>query len=206
METKETLHIKIAHPDYEIMPLIAQRWSPRAFAARMVEKEKLQRIFEAARWAPSSSNEQPWRFIVGFAGDVTYQKIFSTLVEFNQLWAGTAPVVFLAVAKTSSDKNPGRENKSAHYDLGQAMAYLTLQAMHEGLYVHQMGGFDSTRAAQLFGLSEEYRVVTANTIGYPGNPETLHPNLRAMEVSARERKPLTNLVFDEAFGRAASFL
>lgn len=206
METKEPLHIKTANPDYEIMPLIARRWSPRAFASREVEKEKLQRIFEAVRWAPSSSNEQPWRFIVGFAGDETYQKIFSTLVEFNQLWAGTAPVLFLALAKISSDKNPGKENKSAHYDLGQAMAYLTLQAMHEGLYVHQMGGFDAKRTAELFGLTDEYKVVTVNTIGYLGNPEALHPNLRKMEVSARERKPLTELVFDEEMGRAAGFL
>ncbi len=206
METKETMNVKIASPDHEIMPLIAQRWSPRSYAARMVENEKLQRIFEAARWAPSSSNKQPWRFIVGFADDAAYQKIFSTLVEFNQLWAGAAPVLFLALAKISSDKNPGKENKSAHYDLGQAMAYLTFQAMHEGLYVHQMGGFDAKRAAELFGLTDEYKVVTANTIGYLGNPEALHPNLRKMEVSARERKPLTELVFHEEMGRAAGFL
>jgi nitroreductase len=172
----------------------------------MVEKEKLQRIFEAARWAPSSSNEQPWRFIVGFSNDEVYQKIFSTLVKFNQLWAGSAPVLFLAIAKTSSDKNPGKENKSAIYDLGQAMAYLTMQAMHEGLYVHQMGGFDAQRAAEIFGLTDEYKVITANTLGYQGHPEILHPNLQTMELSARERKPLKHLVFDQVFGQGASFL
>ncbi|MCE1200536.1 MAG: nitroreductase family protein [Bacteroidia bacterium] len=206
MQNTETKHIKIANPDHAIMPLIAQRWSPRAFDGRQVEKEKLQRIFEAARWSPSSSNEQPWRFILGFKGDETYEKIFSTLVEFNQLWAGSAPVLFLAIAKTSSAKSPGKENKSALYDLGQAMAYLTLQAMHEGLYVHQMGGFDTLKAAELFALPHDFKVVTANTIGYQGNPETLHPNLKGMETSARERKPLNELVFSETIGQPANFL
>ncbi|MBK9291918.1 MAG: nitroreductase family protein [Bacteroidetes bacterium] len=202
----QTAHIKQAQTRHEVMPLIARRWSPRAFDGREVEKAQLQRIFEAARWSPSSSNEQPWRFIVGFKGDDTYQKIFSTLVEFNQLWAGTAPVLFLAVAKTSSSKNPGRENKSAVYDLGQAMAYLTLQAMHEGLYVHQMGGFDTEKAAALFELPSDYKVVTANSLGHLGDPEVLHPNLKAMETSPRERKPLDQLVFSGAFGQAAAFL
>ncbi len=206
MQTIETKHIKIAKPDYSVMPLIAERWSPRAFDGRDVEKEKLQRIFEAARWAPSSSNEQPWRFIVGFKGDKTYENIFSTLVEFNQLWAGSAPILFLAIAKTSSAKNPEKENKAATYDLGQAMAYLTLQAMHEGLYVHQMGGFDAAKAAELFELPQDYKVVTANTIGYLGNPDLLHPNLQSMELSPRERKPTNELVFDEAFGQPANFL
>lgn len=206
MENSHIDHIKVAKPDYEVMPLIVRRWSPRAFEDRAVEKDKLQRIFEAARWSPSSSNEQPWRFIVGFKGDEIYEKIFSTLVEFNQLWAGSAPVLFLAITKTSSAKSPGKENKSAPYDLGQAMAYLTLQAMHEGLYIHQMGGFDTSKAAELFALPHDFKVVTANTIGYPGNPETLHPNLKNMETSPRERKPLGELVFGEAFGRSADFL
>ncbi|HMM12385.1 MAG TPA: nitroreductase family protein [Bacteroidales bacterium] len=199
-------HIKMARPDYPIMPLIAGRWSPRAFDGRPVENEKLQRIFEAARWAPSSSNEQPWRFIVGFKGDEVYDKIFSTLVEFNRLWAGTAPVLFLAIAKTSSGKNPEKMNKAATYDLGQAMAYLTLQAMNEGLYVHQMGGFDVEMAGELFDLPVDYKVVTANTIGYIGNPDMLHPNLKVMENSPRERKPLSAFVFGQSLGQPASFL
>ncbi|MEI6750207.1 MAG: nitroreductase family protein, partial [Bacteroidota bacterium] len=118
--------------------LIRKRWSPRAFAPTAVEPEKLQRIVEAARWAPSSSNLQPWIFVIGFSGDKTYNAIFSTLVEFNQLWAITAPVLMLAIGKETNAK--GEPNGSYSYDVGQAVAYLTMQAMAEDLYVHQMGG------------------------------------------------------------------
>ena len=197
---------KSAHTDFILHPLLSERWSPRAFNSEAVENEKLQRIFEAARWAPSSSNEQPWRFIVGIKGDDAYDKIFSTLVEFNQLWAATAPVLILALARKSSSKNPGKENHSAKYDLGQALAFLTFQAMSEGLYVHQMGGFDLSKAAELFEVPADFHVVTISATGYIGDPEVLHPNLKKMEYAPRTRQPLAEMVFSETFGHAASWI
>lgn len=188
-----------------IHPIIKERWSPRAFDGRPVEQEKLQRMFEAARWAPSSSNEQPWRFMLGLKGDGVYDAIFSTLVEFNQLWAETAPVLLLAIAKKTSAKNPGKENKAAVYDVGQAIAYLTFQAAADGLYVHQMGGFNTEMAAQLLAVPSDYAVITASAVGYIGNPEILHPNLKDMEVADRQRQPLESIVFHEKFGEPASF-
>jgi nitroreductase len=194
-QTSEALH-----------PLIQNRWSPRAFSSKPVGDIQLRRIFESARWAPSSSNEQPWRFIIGFQGDSTYIRIFSTLVEFNQLWAGTAPVLLLGIAKKTSSKNPERQNKSAVYDLGQALAYLTFQAMAEDLFVHQMGGFDAKKAAELFKLPTDHEVITVSAIGYIGDPEVLTANFKKMELDQRYRQPIEEMVFSDTFGQAAPFL
>lgn len=194
-QTSEALH-----------PLIQNRWSPRAFSSKPVGDTQLRRIFESARWAPSSSNEQPWRFIIGFQGDQTYTKIFSILVEFNQLWAGTAPVLMLGIAKKTSSKNPMRQNKSAVYDLGQALAYLTFQAMAEDLFVHQMGGFDAAKAAELFQLPADHEVITVSAIGYIGDPDILSPNFKKMELDQRYRQPIDKMVFTGTFGQPAPFL
>ncbi len=200
------MHIKTAVTTLPLHPHLIHRWSPRAFSPQKVSVEQLTSIFEAARWSPSSSNEQPWRFVVGCKGDETYERIFSTLVEFNQLWAGTAPVLFLAIAKKTSNKNPEVENRSARYDLGQSLAYLTFQAMEEGLFVHQMAGFDTQKAAELFHVPSDHEVVTVSAVGYEGDPEVLHPNLKESELAPRERKPLSELVFSTRFGETASFI
>jgi len=203
---KISMKTKPALTKFEIHPLLKERWSPRAFSDQMIETEKLQRMFEAARWAPSSSNEQPWSFIVGRKGDSVYANIFSTLVEFNQLWAASAPVLILAIARKSSIKNPEKENHSARYDLGQAIAYLTFQAAADGLFVHQMGGFDLKKAAELFNVPENHLVVTVTAVGYIGDPEILHPNLKPMEYAERLRKPLTEQVFGTKFGESIDFV
>lgn len=197
---------KTAQTTHSIHPILAGRWSPRAFDAAGVEPEKMLHLFESARWSPSASNEQPWRFIIGFKGDSSYQKILSTLVEFNQLWAHTAVVLLLAVANTESIKNPGKENPYALYDLGQAVAHLSFQAAAEGLFVHQMGGFDTEKAAELFGVPAEFRVFTAIAIGYQGDPEMLHPNLKPMEYAKRNRQALSEMLFSEKFGQTPSWL
>lgn len=194
------MHIKTASTDYPIINLLRERWSPRAFNGQPIEKEKLQRLFEAARWAPSSSNLQPWRFIIGFKEDDTYNKIASTLVEFNRLWALTAPVLMLAVTKNTNHR--GEPNGSAQYDLGQSVAHLSFQATADGLFVHQMGGFNSTRAAELFEIPAEYTVATAIAIGYIGNPDSLPDNLKKMETTPRERRFSGDTVFSGAFGKA----
>jgi len=200
----DTATIKIAATNYPVHPLLSSRWSPRAFSDQIVEPEKLQRIFEAARWAPSASNIQPWYFLVGFRGDAVYASIFETLVEFNQLWVKTAPVLCLAICGVQNPK--GGENRSREYDLGQSVAHLSFQAMQEGVYVHQMGGFDQAKAAELLQIPGGYEVKVAFTLGYPGDPEVLHPNLKAMEYSPRTRRPAGESVFTGQFGSPASFL
>jgi len=192
------MYIKTASNEYPIIDLLRERWSPRAFKNQSVEKEKLQRIFEAARWSPSSSNLQPWRFIIGMKGDDTYEKIISTMVEFNQLWATAAPVLLLAIAKTTNNRE--EPNRAALYDLGQAVAHLTIQATAEGLFVHQMGGFSSSQAAELFEIPDDHKAATAIAIGYIGDPEILHENLKEMEIAPRERRKSNDMVFTGTFG------
>ena len=196
--------IKQPSTDYAVHPLIASRWSPRAYNLKPVEKEKLQRIFEAARWTASSSNHQPWYFLVGFKDDEVYQKIFDTLVEFNRQWAINAPVLVLAIAKTTNSR--GDQNKSYAYDLGQAVAMLSLQAIHEGIYTHQMGGFDATEAAQTFTISDDYRVLVVFTLGYLGDAGILPTHLQKSEMSSRNRRPVGESVFTGSFGHKADFL
>lgn len=186
---------------FELYPVLKRRWSPRAFSDREIEKEKIRRMFEAARWSPSSSNEQPWYFIIGFKGDKTYEGIFQSLVEFNQLWAGTAPLLMVNCGKkTGSGKNAGSPNVSYAYDVGQSVAHFTFQAMSEGVFVHQMGGFSKEILREEFDIPEDYDPLTVLAAGYPGYPEKLHPKLRKLEYAKRERKQFSTFVFHESFG------
>lgn len=184
----------------EIHPVLKNRWSPRAFSGEVIENAKLVRLFEAAQWSPSASNEQPWSFILGLKGDETYRKIYDTLVEFNQLWAKTAPVLILCCGRTTSVKNAGKSNPTFMYDLGQAVAHLSFQASDDGLFVHQMAGFNAVSAAELFSLPAENVPVTVIAVGYIGDPEVLHPNLKKMEYNPRERRDLSETVFSGSFG------
>lgn len=196
--------IKQAELEYEVHPIIASRWSPRAYDTRPVEPVKLQRIFEAARWAASSSNLQPWYFLVGMKGDEAYEKIFETLVEFNQLWAVNAPLLVLAISKTTNQR--GEPNKSYAYDLGQAVATLSLQAIAEGIYTHQMGGFDAAKAAGLFGIPEDYKALVVFALGYLGDHGELHHKLQKLELSPRIRRSTREFVFTGSFGHTADFI
>ena len=163
-----------------VLPVIHHRWSPRAFADRAVEPEKLAKVFEAARWAASSFNEQPWRYLVGRRGDETYKKIFESLGEFNQAWAGKAPVLIL----------------------GAASSYLTLEAFALGLAAHQMAGYDRDAARAALGIPEEYALGAVIALGYQGEPWALsHQKMLEQEVAPRSRKALGDFVFsawDEA--------
>ena len=190
--------------DYPVHPLIASRWSPRAYDTKPVEHEKLQRIFEAARWTASASNLQPWYFLTGIKGDEVYEKIFSTLSEFNKLWAISAPLLALAIAKTTNSHE--ELNIAYAYDLGQAVAMLSLQARHEGVYTHQMGGFDASEVARLLEIPEEYKVLVVFALGYRGDVEMLHPNLKKLELSPRTRRSVGESVFTGSFGHKADFL
>ena len=176
--------------------LIRRRWSPRAYSDKEVTTAELKKLFEAARWAASSSNEQPWRFLLGRRGDETYQKIFNALVEFNQSWARSAPVLVLSVAKKSftAKGNPNRHNL---YDTGAATANLTLQATADGLHSHSMAGFDPEQVRASFAIPSDYEIGAVTAIGYFGDPTGLPEHLHKMEVSPRQRKPLEEIVFSD---------
>lgn len=180
---------------YTVHDLIRGRWSPRAFSNRTVERDKLLIMLEASRWAASCFNEQPWSFIIATKNEpVEYDRLLSCLVESNQSWAQSAPVLMLSVSKLHFDHN-GTENRHAFHDVGAASCNLTTQAMALDLFVHQMAGFDSEKARSLFGIPEGWEPVAAMAIGYLGNPQTLPKSLREQELAPRIRKPLTEFIF-----------
>ncbi len=196
---------KEAKTTYTIHQLLNKRWSPRAFSEQNVEKDTILRLLEAARWSPSSRNEQPWCFFVGVKNDETYRKIFQSLLKGNQVWAHSAPVLMLAVYKTNFEyKN--KPNAVALYDLGQSTAYFTFQAAHEGLFVHQMAGINLSEARKLFRIPPDYEPMTALAAGYIGNYRILPEDLQQQEISERSRKELSDFVFEESFGQSSSLL
>lgn len=197
--------MKEAKTIYTIHPHLNKRWSPRAFADKKVEVEKLQSLFEAARWSPSAFNAQPWQFMVGQNKDETYQKIFECLVEFNQNWTKSAPVLVISIGKKIMDHN-GEENTAFRYDVGQSVAHLSFQAMEENLYVHQMTGFDPKKAAELFNIPEGYEALSAFAIGYLGDPSILNPQMQKGELAERERKTMNQFVFENNFGQPSELI
>lgn len=191
---------------FPVHDLLKSRWSPRAFADKPVEPEKLRSIMEAARWAPSSSNEQPWRYIVSTKDDTTnYARIFDCLVEGNKLWAKSAPVLMISVGTKTFTRN-GKPNRFSGHDVGQASAMLSIQATALGLYVHQMGGFDAEKARQEFNIPETAEAMTAIALGYLGDPATLPEDLRKRELTPSPRKPITDFVFTGQWGTPATWL
>lgn len=174
--------------------LIEERWSPRAFEDKSVEEEQLQALFEAARWAPSAMNEQPWRFIYATKEDKeNFDRLFSCLLEGNS-WARNASALFLTIAKTNYDYN-GNPNSLALHDVGLATGNLLLQATDLGLHIHLMGGFNAEKAREVLGIPEGFVPVSMGAIGYAGDPESLSETLKAREVAPRKRKSLNELVF-----------
>lgn len=191
------------HPVHD---LILHRWSPRAFSPEPIPTPVLRSLFEAARWSPSSNNEQPWAFIVATKDDPElYAKVLGTLVEFNQGWAKSAPVLALAVSELAFARN-GKPNRNAFYDTGAAVAHLTLEATDRGLSIHQMAGFDHAKAAEVFHIPAGWEAIAALAIGYPGDPSSLPEPLRQREVAPRERKPLASFVMGAEWGKPAAFL
>lgn len=191
---------KPAFTTFPVHDLIRNRWSPRAFADKPVEREVLASLFEAARWAPSSNNEQPWAYIVATRDDSeNFAKMLSVLVEFNANWAKNAPVLLLAVSALKFHGN-GTPNRNAFYDTGAACALLTVEATARGLFVHQMAGFDSAKAKQVFEIPADCEPIAAIALGYPGDPESLPQKLRDRELAQRTRKPLTEFVMSGRWG------
>ena len=184
---------------YKINSLSTYRWSPRAFSERPVEKEKIRRILAAARWAPSAFNEQPWRFIVGLKGNTTYDKVFETLGEWNQNWAVHAPLLILNVAKKTFTLN-GKPNETFKYDLGQAVAHLSLEAMNQGVYSHQMSGFSQEKAIKLFQIPDDFQPVSVIALGYYGSTELLPADMYKSEIEKRKRHLIDDMIFANTFG------
>jgi nitroreductase len=173
-------------------PLLAHRWSPRAFKETPVSAHDLKLILEAARWAASSGNGQPWRFLVGPKGSETHDKIYSTLVGFNQQWAGVAGVLVLGYAEAKDSK--GRPNGYALYDLGQAAVSLITQATALGLMSHSMAGFDHEAARKAFSLTEDQVLGAVIAIGYQDDPSAItNEQMREREIAPRDRKPLSEI-------------
>jgi nitroreductase len=190
--------------DYAVQDLIASRWSPYLFADRPVAKADLCSLFEAARWAPSSYNEQPWSYIVATREDQTeFDRLLSCLVPGNQAWAKFAPVLALGCTNLKFARN-GQPNDAAQHDLGLASGNLVLEATARGLSVHQMIGILPDRARELYQVPADVRPLTGLAIGYVGDQAALPAEIRSRDQSRRPRKPIATFVFGAKWGTAAS--
>ena len=184
-KTAETIH--------PVSELIRKRWSPRSFDVnRAIAENDLQTLFEAASWAPSSMNEQPWRYIYAHRSDeANFKRLFDCLAEGNQPWAKNAAVLVVSLARKKFVRND-KPNRHALYDTGGANALLTLQALELGIYVHQMGGFDFEKTAVEFSLPEEVEVACFLALGYLDSPDKLEEPFKTRELGERTRRPLAD--------------
>ncbi|MEO6202085.1 MAG: nitroreductase family protein [Nitrospirales bacterium] len=197
---------KPADVQFHIHDLLRRRWSPRAFADQPVEREKIQSLLEAARWASSCFNEQPWVFILAtIERPENHQKLLSCLVEGNQIWAKRAPLLLLTVAKLHFDHN-GEVNRHAYHDVGLAVGNLVIQATAMDLSVHQMAGILPDTIRERYALPAGYEAVTGIAIGYQGDASTLPEALRERELAPRSRKPLREFVFSDTWGQSLECL
>ena len=194
---------KNAATDHRIHNTLAVRWSPYAFSDKPVPTQDLASVFEAARWAPSSYNEQPWRYIVGVKGQGdTHARILECLVEANRAWAQNAPVLALGVVVRTFTLN-GEPNKAAEHDLGLASANLVTEATTRRLFVHQMIGLDPDAARSAFAIPENAEAFTAMAIGYRETSDNMNQALLERDTKPRERRALDEFVFVDRFGNPA---
>jgi nitroreductase len=194
---------KIITPDHPILDVLRKRWSPRAFADRPVEPTKLQSLLEAARWAPSCFNEQPWSFIVATKDNPPeYERLLACLVEKNQAWAKSAPVLMISVAAKSFAQT-GKPNRHWFHDVGLAVSDLVTQATVLDLFVHQMAGFSPDKARHTYNIPDSHEAVAAIAIGYLGDPNSLPDDLRDRELKEQTRKSLKDFVFTGKWGDSA---
>lgn len=191
--------IKVATTNQPVHELIKKRWSPRSFSAEKILKEELKTLFEAMSWAASARNAQPWQIIVGSKGEnLTYQKIFDCLDQWNQKWAINAPVLGVVVAKK---KVEDQLNPSYAYDCGAAMATLAIQAASQDIYIHQMGGINSQKTMETFEIPvNEYEVICGIALGRLGSLENLDSYYHPMETSPRHRNTIDSFVFGDKWG------
>jgi nitroreductase len=184
---------KTASTAVSVHPLLAERWSPRGFdRAHEIGDEALAALLEAARWAPSAGNSQPWRFLVTRRGEPAHDRLFAALAPGNQAWAGAASALILVAARTAGDD--GRPQPWALYDTGQAVAALVTQAQADGLAVHQMGGFDTDAVRAGFGLADTLAPVVVLAVGRHDGAVGLPAPLAAREAAPRTRHPVSDLL------------
>jgi len=183
---------RTARTDHPIHPILASRWSPRAFSARLLDGDIIASIFEAARWSPSANNLQPWAFIYAERGTPDFDVLCGCLKESNALWARDAALLGLALERPA--KPDGSPNAHARYDLGQAVAHMTFQAGALGLHVHQMAGFDPKKARAALGIPHDLLPVTAFAIGYLGDASSLPAAMQEKEHATRSRHPASAFV------------
>jgi nitroreductase len=187
--------IKQAKTDYPIQHALADRWSPYGFEDRAVAKTDLLSLFEAARWAASSYNEQPWNYLIATKQNSNeFERLLSCLVEGNQAWAKAAPVLVLGVVSLRFAKS-NKDNRAAVHDLGLAAGNLLVEATTRGLSVHQMIGILPDKAREVYQIPEHFEAWTAMAIGYSADPAILPDALKARDLAPRQRKPLSEFVF-----------
>ena len=185
--------------NHSIQDLLARRWSTRAYTLQSVEPATLHSLLESARWAPSSGNNQPWRFIVARREDtVNFERIGSTLNPGNA-WAKAAGVLMIGVA--AMDRAPGKPNGHSWFELGLACENMAIQAVSMGLSMHMMGGFNADMAREVLQIPERHDAVVAISIGYPADPNTLPEDLRAKDLAPRVRRPQSEFVFTGLWGQ-----
>ena len=187
---------RTAATDAPILDVLAERWSTRVFdAATPIDESALASALEAARWAPSANNSQPWRFVVARRGSDAHRTIIEALIGFNQSWASDAAAFVVFATTTSSE---GKPLVWAAYDAGQAAAYFTVQAHAAGLHTHQMGGFDRDAIAEAFGFGEGLAAVTVMAVGALGDVDAAPEALRERELAPRTRRPVADSVLLDA--------
>lgn len=185
------------------LDLIKNRKSPVAFSDQEVTKDQLEQLFEAARWAASCFNEQPWRFVVANKDQKDhYKKVLNGINPHNQTWAQNAPILMLTFAKKTFDKN-GKPNMHSWHDVGLAMGNMSAQATSMGLYLHQMAGIVRENIQKDFDIPDDYEIVSGVALGYKLDLEDVPEELKAREEKERNRKPLNELVFGQNWGESS---
>lgn len=179
--------------DLPVHPVLNERFSPRAFSDRAITDAELELVLEAARWAPSSMNEQPWRFLVTRKGGDGHAELLAALNPSNQVWADKAPVLILNLVHRTLSRN-GQENYHARHDLGLATAQLTAQATALGMGLHILGGFNAEMVRTAFEIPDTCDIVSVIALGFPGDPESLPEHLKQRELQHSPRRPLSELV------------
>ena len=189
---------KTRNTTYDINPLIVNRWSPRSFANDEITDKELFSLFEAARWAPSSSNSQPWRFIYAKRNSKNWNDLFNLLIDFNKQWCADASALVVIVSRKNFENN-GKPSITHQFDTGAAWENLAIQAVSQGLVTHAMAGFDYEKARRDLAVPDDYEVVAMVAIGKRGPKEKLSTELQAREVP-NVRKPLSEIVMEGKFG------
>jgi len=185
--------IKIAETDYPILNIIKQRWSARSFSDKTIAEDTLLTIFEAARWAASANNEQPWQYVFAQHGSEGFDKIWNCLMPGNQPWAKNASHLIVAIARKSYEANQN-PNSWAEHDLGMANAHVLLQAISLDIYSHPMAGFNKDKLIDTLNLTNDQNPICIIAMGYLDKPESLEEPFKTREITKRSRKQVSDFI------------